>query len=566
MNNFKISDLECGGNEAVSSEHLDRLAQEGVRFHRFYVPALGAPAQASLLTGRHHLRTGVSHNYGGRNFLNLEEKTIANIFRQHGYATGMWGLWQIGDAPGYYPWYRGFDDAFIIDVKNGCNTAIYNKKWIEQVAIADSVITNYALDFINKHQHQPFLGYVAFTARPAYAKRIPLSYRQKHRTAGYSEHRTLQYAAIDFDDDQIGRLISTLERLDLMQKTIIVVLSNNAPMRCLPPAHNPAFAIQHNNSSKGPLAEEATRSPLFIWNKNRFKPKSVRQLNDVSDLLPTLCDIAAIEIDKEKRFLDGRNFAALLKEQSEKSSDKLVFNYAEKSWRFTDRIDRLEKTYKPVNTNSETAIPFSNQILSVQDQDYKLLLNPGSEYDSFARQDGYALLNIAEDPLETSNLIDKKPEISKYLKDELAHWFDGILKSRHAFKMPCFPIGYDGKIENRFPACAAQRSSENVINAPFDLSHWTKTGDFAEYAIRIHTPGRYKIILEHRSQNASHATVEITLQNQKLSGRIADPQRVELHFVQLRTGESSLRLEIANLPDDDSSAFDKLVAILLVRI
>jgi hypothetical protein len=51
-----------------------------------------------------------------------------------------------------------------------------------------------------------------------------------------------------------------------------------------------------------------------------------------------------------------------------------------------------------------------------------------------------------------------------------------------------------------------------------------------------------------------------------LSGRIANRKQVELLYVQLRTGESTLKLKVSNLPDKKTPAFDKLVAIELVRI
>jgi len=107
------SDIGIHGNKIVETPNIDRLALESVRFNQFYVNPVCAPTRAALLTGRDFLRTGVSHVHGGKDFLHLEEKTIADAFKAGGYVTGIWGKWHCGHTDGYFPWERGFDEAYL---------------------------------------------------------------------------------------------------------------------------------------------------------------------------------------------------------------------------------------------------------------------------------------------------------------------------------------------------------------------------------------------------------------------------------------------------------------------
>jgi hypothetical protein len=106
-------DLAFHGNPHTQTPTMDTLATEAVQFNNFYTTSVCAPSRASLLTGRDHWSTGVSGMHGGRDFMNLDETTFAEVMQDAGYATGMWGKWHTGKTDGYFPWDRGFDEAFM---------------------------------------------------------------------------------------------------------------------------------------------------------------------------------------------------------------------------------------------------------------------------------------------------------------------------------------------------------------------------------------------------------------------------------------------------------------------
>jgi len=101
-------DLSLHGNPHLATPNLDRIAQEGVRFTRFQVTPVCSPTRAGLLTGRYHYRTGVVDTYLGRSMMHADEVTLAELLRDEGYRTGLFGKWHLGDN---YP-LRAIDQGF----------------------------------------------------------------------------------------------------------------------------------------------------------------------------------------------------------------------------------------------------------------------------------------------------------------------------------------------------------------------------------------------------------------------------------------------------------------------
>jgi arylsulfatase A-like enzyme len=105
-------DIHSHGNDKLDTPVMDTLAAEGTCFDRFLVTPLCAPTRASLLTGRYHLRTGVSWVTRGLETMRSEELTMAEALKQAGYATGCFGKWHNGAHYPYHPNGQGFDEFF----------------------------------------------------------------------------------------------------------------------------------------------------------------------------------------------------------------------------------------------------------------------------------------------------------------------------------------------------------------------------------------------------------------------------------------------------------------------
>ena len=136
-------DLAIHGNTFAETPALDNLAKNGMQFSNFYVNSVCAPTRASLLTGRHFLRTGVSHVHGGKDFIHLEETLLPEALKENGYVTGMWGKWHSGKTAGYFPWQRGFDEAYMAQLYKHENSRGYlNGELVEHQKWASEVITD----------------------------------------------------------------------------------------------------------------------------------------------------------------------------------------------------------------------------------------------------------------------------------------------------------------------------------------------------------------------------------------------------------------------------------------
>lgn len=181
-------DMSCNGHPTLKTPNLDRLYSEGIHFTDFHVSPYCSPTRASLLTGRDFRRVGVWHTYGGRDWLNEEETTIADIFKFNGYATGHFGKWHLGDNYPFAPHFRGFDTSFMLgnsglgatdgywDNDRFNDTYSLNGKPVKTNGFGDDAFVDHALEFIEKHKDRPFFVYLA-TNTPHQPWNIPSKYR-----------------------------------------------------------------------------------------------------------------------------------------------------------------------------------------------------------------------------------------------------------------------------------------------------------------------------------------------------------------------------------------------------
>ena len=104
-------DLACHGNPVLKTPNLDLLFSESVRLTDFHVSPFCTPTRAALMTGRYPARTGAYRTSSGRTMMHPKEKTIADVFADSGYTTGMIGKWHLGDNAPHRPQDRGFQDV-----------------------------------------------------------------------------------------------------------------------------------------------------------------------------------------------------------------------------------------------------------------------------------------------------------------------------------------------------------------------------------------------------------------------------------------------------------------------
>ena len=174
-------DFGFTGNPHVKTPVLDNFAKQSIRFNNFYVCPVSAPTRAGLMTGRYSLRTGVRDTYNGGAMMASSEVTIAEMLREGGYATGIFGKWHLGDNYPMRPCDQGFDES-LIHLAGGMGqpgdfttwprgdssyfdpVLWHNGKQQKYDGYCSDIFTSNAVDFLEKNRSRPFFCYLAFNA------------------------------------------------------------------------------------------------------------------------------------------------------------------------------------------------------------------------------------------------------------------------------------------------------------------------------------------------------------------------------------------------------------------
>ena len=216
VDDLGFSDIGAYGASEIQTPHLDRLAQEGVRFRQFYNNAISAPTRASLITGQYQHKAGVGFfnvNLGlpaYQGFLNRQSPTFAEVLRQAGYSTLMSGKWHVGDDKDQWPNQRGFDKFFgfiggassyylpvspdddpVALVENNEPLTLAQGEYLTE-AIAD-----HAIKFLDEQssEQKPFFLYLAFNAPhwPLQARPDDIARYRGAYALGWDSLRSVRY-------------------------------------------------------------------------------------------------------------------------------------------------------------------------------------------------------------------------------------------------------------------------------------------------------------------------------------------------------------------------------------
>ncbi len=546
-----FDDVGANGNRTVETPNLDRLARESVQFGEFNVCSVCAPTRASLLTGRHFWRTGVSGVHAGKDFLGLEEVTIADSLRRAGYATGMWGKWHSGKTDGYFPWERGFDQAFmarLYDHQN--NEGLENGRTARTTGRVAEVIVDKAVAFLEQNQGRPFFAYVSFLTCHA-PWDAPAALVQKYRDRGLSTALSTLYGMIDEMDQQVGRLLDRLEQLALGESTVVVFLSDNGPERYdsrLGQLSDSDWADRNAHAlrgQKGQNFENGVKSILLARWPGRFAPARVDRLVDITDLYPTLLDLAGAQHPGSLP-LDGRSVRPYLIGVPGALGERRAFIAQWHPFEFGK-----PQEHDPVVNKS--GLRFEEQSIAIRDGRYKLSYFWGQAY----------LFDLQSDPQEKNNLHDRRPDLVRPLREELVRWFEGIKREPGAFLAPEFQIGKDGKAQSLVLAYGPSRLGGNVRTHTFDVDGFRWPGDFAEYRLAVRTAGVYRLGLAYDAPN-SPAPAELALEVAGVGARKVVPREkwwVESEPLFIPSGKHTLRVELVS----GRTPFERLREIYLTR-
>lgn len=338
-------DLSHSGNRDLETPHIDSLARDGASFDHFFVCPLCSPTRAEFLTGRYFPRSNVYSTSAGGERMNLDETTIAELFRREGYTTGAFGKWHNGMQFPYHPNGRGFvqfygfcsghwGDYFSPMLER-------NGRIVKGNGFCIDDFTTQAIAFMEDsvRKKQPFFAYLPYNT-PHSPMQVPEKYWQRFADKKLAmkdgdNHLRCALAMCENLDFNVGRVLEKLDALKIAENTIVVWFHDNGPN-----------GFRWNGSmrgKKGSVDEGGCRSPLFIKWPGQLAPGTrIEKIASARDLLPTLCELAGIK-GRPQKPLDGRSLVPLLKNPKAKWDDRIFINHWGKRFSVRSQTYRLDE-------------------------------------------------------------------------------------------------------------------------------------------------------------------------------------------------------------------------------
>lgn len=442
-------EIGCYGQQKIKTPHIDQLASEGVKMTQAYSGApVCAPARCTLLSGKHLGHADIRGNIQagsrlaqfpeGQYPMRSETVTVAQKFQEAGYKTGAFGKWGLGPvgstgepkkmgfdefygnncqvmAHSYYPPYLWHNDQKVvindppIPSRGKVPAENFNVETFVGKNYAPDLILKEALKFIDQHHEKPFFLYLPFlephvSMHPSKKSidQYPVEWDDQPYKGQFSyipqARPRAAYAAMISDlDRHVGAVMESLKKYKLDQNTLVIFTSDNGTT--MPVSQQSRFNVGGVDSTffnscagyrgyKGSLYEGGIRVPFIAKLPGNIKPGTESDYPIYfPDIFPTLADAAKLMIPDQ---LDGINiWPALLGQKMSPRTNPMVWIFPEYSGQAAVRWG----DYKAVRMNLDKG--------------------PSS----------WEIFNIVQDPKETQNIAEAKPELKTQLKAILeAEW------------------------------------------------------------------------------------------------------------------------------------------------
>lgn len=398
-------DVGCYGATGFSTPHLDQMAANGMKFTNFYsAQPVCSASRAGLMTGCYPNRIGISgalfpHSLVG---INASEYTMAEMFRDQGYATACFGKWHLGWQKEFLPLQHGFDEYTGIPYSNdmwprnnatgepapeGTNRAnmpelplIEGNEVIERITSLegqDKLTTRYtekAVDFINRNAEQPFFLYVPHTMA-----HIPLGVSDKFR--GKSEQGLYGDVMMEIDWS-VGEILNALKENGLDENTIVIFTTDNGPWLNFGNHAGSAGGLREGKTTSW---EGGQRVPCIMqWPRKIPSGMVCNKLACAVDLLPTLAAISGGTLSGNT--IDGTDITSLMMGDFSTSPRETIWYYYGRNnlnavrkgnWKLV-----LPHTYRSYNTEpgSDGSGGARIQTTVVAPELYNMMRDPGEQY------------------------------------------------------------------------------------------------------------------------------------------------------------------------------------------
>ncbi len=415
------TDPACFGSKYYETPNIDILASQGMRFLNGYSCGPNCqPTRAALMSGQYGPRTGIytvgnidRFDWQSRPLkpvenvvdLPLKKITLADSLKSNGYKTALFGKWHLGQQGEHHPSKRGFDEAIVSMGKHYDFVTMPKVAYPQGTYLAD-FLTNKAVNFINQNKEKPFFLCVHHFGvhSPYEAKKELIERFQKKQ--GVGGHNNPTYAAMLFSvDESVGRILKTLDDLNLSKNTLVIFTSDNGGVGGYVREGIRQGGDKTDNTplrgGKGMLYEGGIRVPYIFRMPGTINAGTTSNTPICSvDLYPTLHEFSKSDLPKNYK-LDGESYFSQLQGDTSKSLKR-----SDIFWHFPGYLGAGENTYrtKPVSV--------------IRSGNYKLL--------EFLEDGKIELYNLVEDVGEKNNLASQMPDLKKELYDKLTNWRNDI--------------------------------------------------------------------------------------------------------------------------------------------
>lgn len=465
-------DFGFTGNPHVKTPVLDKFAEESIRFNDFYVSPVCAPTRSSLMTGRYSLRTGIRDTYNGGAIMAPEEVTVAEMLKNNGYRTGIFGKWHLGDNFPSRPMDQGFDES-VIHLSGGMGQVGDITTWFKgdssyfdpvlwhngkpqaYEGYCTDVFTREAIRFIDAGKDQPFFCYLAYNA-PHTPLQVPDEYYQMYKdldpSTGFDgdvrpfpnmsvrdkEDARRVYAMVSNIDDNIGRLLNHLGQKGIARETIIIFLTDNGPQQ--------QRYLAGMKGLKGSVYRGGVRVPLWIKHPSVEGNKDIPATAAHIDLLPTIAELTKTDLPLHNS-LDGRSLVPLMTQDNALWPERPLFFY----W---------ARRYPELYNN-----------MAIHKGNYKLVGHTSFD----ASVNDFQLFDIHNDPYEQKNIISDHLSLAEELKKEMDQLYFELIHSENIKNPPLIEVGN----ENENPIIL------NRNDAGGDRGIWDQDDVYGKWDVKI---------------------------------------------------------------------------------
>ncbi len=455
-------DLGFTGNPAIKTPNIDKLRTQGTLLNNFHVDPTCAPTRSALMTGRYSNRVGVWHTVQGRSMLRRREITMANVFSDNGYATGMFGKWHLGDCYPYRPEDRGFqhvvyhqaggvgqapdywgndyfDDTYIVNGKHQRFEGYCTDIWFAE-----------GMKFIKANKDKPFFAYISTNA-PHSPNYCPEKYTKPYE-GNPKVSNSVFYGMVTNIDDNMAKLMKLLDDEGLTDNTILIFMTDNGTAGGLNKGRGYDGGMRGKKNSE---YEGGHRVPLIIrWPNGKIEAgKSVESLTAHIDVLPTFIELCGLKAPEIK--FDGSNIYDLLRGDG-------------KEWPGRTLMVESQRVVDPIKWRKS----------AVMTDDWRLV-------------NGKELFSLKDDPKQANDVAAQHPEVLARLRGEYDKFWDEVSKEHDMTSY--MVIGSDHS------PVVSLSSHDWLIDRlpPWNQAH-IKSGAVAEishWAIEVERDGEYEISL-----------------------------------------------------------------------